>query len=78
MGLTAFSVSLWLSTTASSEQCPALVGDKAWDSGAMVDATSHHDFGLTLDSGVDRGWTIPVSPVRAWVWDAGDRSSPWL
>lgn len=72
MGLTAFSVSLWLSTTASSEQLPALVGDKAWDAGAIVDATSHHDFGLTRDSGVDQGWTIALSPDGAWVWNAGD------
>ncbi|MBT7859880.1 MAG: hypothetical protein HN712_06180 [Gemmatimonadetes bacterium] len=72
MGTAAFTVSLWLSTTATSDSLPALVSDKPWDTGQIVDVTSHHDLGVTRDSGVEPGWAIALDPHGAWVWNAGD------
>jgi len=68
----AFTVSLWLCTTARSEQLPALVTDKDWGGGTIVDVTSHHDFGLTRTSGDRTGWAIALAPDGTWAWNVGD------
>ncbi len=68
----AFTVSLWLCTTATSTQLRAIVSDNDWDGGDLTDVTSHHDFGMTRSSGSQAGWTVALSPDGAWVWNVGD------
>ena len=75
MDATAFTVSLWLCTTASSADIPALVSDKDWDTGNLTDVTSNHDLGMTRSSGSDKGWVVALGADGGWVWNVGDGES---
>ncbi|HJP32923.1 MAG TPA: endonuclease/exonuclease/phosphatase family protein [Candidatus Latescibacteria bacterium] len=68
----AFTVSFWLCTTASSSDLPVLVSDKDWNGGDRADVTSHHDFGVTRTSGSEPGWAIALGLDGAWAWNVGD------
>jgi len=72
---TAFTVSLWLCTTTSSTDLPALVSNKDWDTGSLRSVTSHHDLGMTRSSGSEKGWVVALGPDGDWVWNIGDGES---
>lgn len=69
----AFTVTLWVLTKAeTTDQLPALAADKDWDSGELIDVTSHHEFGWTRTSGEQRGWALALASDGAWQWNVSD------
>lgn len=67
-----FHVRFWIRTEATSDRLPAIVTDKDWNSGSLIDVTSHHDLGLTRDSGSLRGFCIALAPQGSWAFNLGD------
>jgi len=50
---------------------PLILGNKKWDSGEVIDLTSHHNLGLTRSSGKLKGWSIVLQPSGSWAWNIG-------
>ena len=67
-----FTAQVWVKTTAETQQFPSIMGNKIWDGGKIVDFTSNHNFGQSLDSGAQHGWTFAVQANGAWTWNIGD------
>ena len=51
---------------------PRIVGNKAWESGAVTDYTTNNSYGLGRELGRLAGFAISVLPGGAWTWNAGD------
>lgn len=58
-------------TTASSDSFPMIAGNKAWETGGVIDVTTHHNLGLTRSSGALAGWAISLQPNGSWAWNIG-------
>ncbi len=67
-----FTVSLWVQTTVSSADYPAIIANKDWNSGEIKDFTTQHEFGFSRTSGANKGWAILMQPDGAWAWNIGN------
>ena len=63
---------LWVRTTSTAADYPALATDKDWNSGQIQDYTARHNYGFSRTSGLERGWALTLQPNGAWAWNLGD------
>ena len=69
---TDFTVALWARIEGETSYYPALLSNKDWASGHLVDLTTINNAGVTLSSGNNRGWVFTVQPTGAWAWNVGN------
>ena len=67
-----FTVAQWVKISGESSKFPALLGNKDWASGKVIDMTSTSNTGFTLGSGKSAGWAFHTQPNGAWAWNAGN------
>lgn len=70
-----FSVALWVRLSGKGVGFPSLAANKIWDGSQEVDLLSTSNMGITLQSGVHRGWALALQPNGSWSWNAGNGKS---
>jgi endonuclease/exonuclease/phosphatase family metal-dependent hydrolase len=68
----AFTIHLWIRTTAHSTTYPAIASNKNWNGGEIRDYTARDNYGHSRSSGQEPGWAIALQPNGAWAWNIGD------
>lgn len=69
---TAFTISLWVRTSAAADHHPAIAANKDWNGGQIHDYTARDNYGHSRTSGQLPGWAIAQQPNGAWAWNLGD------
>lgn len=69
---THYIVSFQIKTNLASEEFPSLCSNKEWDDSDVIDLISSSNMGLTLESGIKKGWALFLQPNGAWGWNIGD------